>query len=88
MKTKGIAPMTAWIAHKIASFLTNHEGCQVATPEHLMDGTKVVCQDAFGFRYEVTIKHLSRAQTLDEGDRYDNPFKTSIASAISKIDIE
>lgn len=64
-------PFNSWIIGKVASFLSAKEGCVVDPPEYTKDGCKVVVQDAFGYRYELNIKTISRITNDSDGlDKY------------------
>jgi hypothetical protein len=57
------APITSfngWVLGKITQFMSEKEGFNVETVEYTAEGARTVIQDAFGFRYEVHIKTLSR----------------------------
>lgn len=47
-----------WILNKISGYLKHKEGCQV----DFTDENKIIVQDVFGFRYEVSVKLLSRLE--------------------------
>ena len=49
-------PMTTWIMDKVLMFLTNHEGVELIEEKD----NYVVIQDAFGYRYQIEIKAISR----------------------------
>jgi hypothetical protein len=49
---------TDWVLAKIAGYLKAKEGCTVTET----DESKIIVQDVFGFRYEVSVKLLSRIQ--------------------------
>jgi hypothetical protein len=47
-----------WILNKIAGYLKAKEGCAVSYhPDQ-----KIIVQDVFGYRYEVSVKLLSRIE--------------------------
>lgn len=56
-----------WLINKIIAHLTNSEGCTVETSEYTLDGIKAILRDAFGFRYEVHVKTLSRIDDRPDG---------------------
>lgn len=68
-----VTSLNGWIMAKIVQWLTSKEGVEASALEYTADGARVVLQDAFGFRYEVSIKTLSRVNnSIPEGvDRYD-----------------
>jgi hypothetical protein len=49
---------TDWVLNKIAGYLIAKEGCTVQTT----DEGKLLVSDVFGFRYEVSVKLLSRIE--------------------------
>ena len=57
------APITSfngWVLGKIVGFMREKEGFDVETVEYTAEGAKSIFRDCFGFRYEVTIKTISR----------------------------
>lgn len=66
-----ITTFNAWILGKIISYLSNKEGCETETAVYTMDGMKAIVKDAFGYRYEIHVKTLSRV-TNDPGDFDEN----------------
>jgi hypothetical protein len=50
-----------WILTKIESILCSKEGCDFISREEQNDESKVIIQDGFGFRYEITVKSLGRS---------------------------
>lgn len=71
-------PMTKWILDKILMSLTNHEGCVLETE----GPQQAIIQDAFGFRYEITLKAISRVDNK-ELEYAAIPYSTSLA--ITKV---
>lgn len=57
-----------WILAKISGYLKHKEGCKIT----LADDDRIVVQDVFGFRYEVSVKLLSRLdnESLMDDDKY------------------
>lgn len=55
-----ITPFNSWILGKLTAYLASKEGCLVEAAEYTKDGMKTVVRDAFGYRYELNIKTLSR----------------------------
>lgn len=64
-------PFNNWILNKIATYLTTKEGCEANGPEYTSEGARVVVQDAFGYRYEISVKTISRIDSDSDGlDKY------------------
>lgn len=71
-------PMTKWILDKVLMSLTNHEGCVLET-----EGPQTaIIQDAFGFRYEIALKAISR---VDNQEVTDAAISYPISLAITKV---
>lgn len=50
----------AWMLNKIISYLSTKEGCKLEETHYTEVGVKSIVRDAFGQRYELHIKSLSR----------------------------
>lgn len=72
-------PLRNWILTKLMNYLVKSEGCEVVSTEVTAEGQKAFIQDAFGFRYSLEIRALSRINSDTEGlDQYAD-FKKSSA---------
>ena len=63
---KPLVSFNGWIMGKIMHHLTNREGFRQIQGQMNSDGYKTLVQDAFGFRYEVTVKLAGRIQSLPD----------------------
>lgn len=55
--------MSNWLLAKMINYLQHHEGCRVLGNIKESGGCSVLMKDSLGYRYEVTIKCLSRDVT-------------------------
>lgn len=55
-----MSPLNTWLLNKIGVFLSTKEGCVVDPMKETANGTTIIFQDSFGFRYEMQIKAISR----------------------------
>ena len=55
-----------WLLSKITGYLNSKEGFITEEVEHTATGMKSIVRDAFGYRYEVHVKTLSRLQANNE----------------------
>jgi hypothetical protein len=53
-------PMNNWTITKIVDHLTTKDGYSNPQIEYTLDGAKATLTDAFGFKYEVEVKMISR----------------------------
>ena len=81
------APITSfngWILSKITNFLSAKEGCEIETSNYTPDGIRAVFKDAFGYRYEISLKTLSRVQTDPANDSCWEG-RPKVSAAITKV---
>jgi len=57
---KAVTSFNGWVISKMVAYLTGKEGFSMETFNYTWAGAQVVVKDAFGFRYEINIKTLSR----------------------------
>jgi hypothetical protein len=71
-----------WLLSKITVYLSNKEGCIVEEQEYTFSGIKAIVRDAFGYRYEIHVKTLSRLT-----DHLQDSDETSIIKKSINVDI-
>ena len=59
--SKVVRPINEWIIGKIVTNLVQHEGCTVEDVD--FDNNIATIRDAFGFRYQLALKAISRADS-------------------------
>ncbi len=67
-----LTTFNAWMLNKIIQYLSSREGCRLEEMHYTEVGVKSVIRDAFGHRYELHVKSLSRLDNNSED--FDDQF--------------
>jgi hypothetical protein len=71
-----ITSFNGWVLSKITAYLSSNEGFIVEESEYTHTGIKSIVRDAFGYRYEVHVKTLSRlTDHLQDSNEVNNLYK-------------